>query len=77
MEQLPSRRRPRAHPKRVQAVAAASAVGQEHGFVFAFEPALRCAPLDARLIRQPSCNQAMQDPQHRADGVGLAGEQEA
>jgi len=29
----------RTHPQRVQAVVAASAVGQERGFVFAFEPA--------------------------------------
>ena len=30
----------RTHPQRVQAVVAASAVGQKGGFVFAFEPAL-------------------------------------
>ena len=50
---------------------AAEALDQRH------RAALRCAPLDARLIRQPSCDHAMHDPQHRADGFGLAGEQEA
>jgi len=37
----------------------------------------RAGALDARLIRQPFCDHAMHDPQHRADGFGLAGEQEA
>jgi hypothetical protein len=50
---------------------AAEALDQRH------RAALRCAPLDARLSRQPSCDHAMHDPQHRADGFGLAGEQEA
>jgi len=40
-------------------------------------PALRAGALDARLIRQPARNHAMHDAQHRADGFGLAGEQEA
>ena len=37
----------------------------------------RSGSLNARLIRQSSRDHAMHDPQHRADGFGLAGEQEA
>jgi len=40
----------RAQPQRVQAVAAASAVGQEHGFVFAFEPAF-AHPMPTHPVR--------------------------
>jgi len=50
---------------------AAEALDQRH------RAALRCVPLDARLVRQPTCDHAMHDPQHRADGFWLAGEQEA
>ena len=55
----------------IQVERAAEALDQRH------RAALRCAPLNACLIRQPSCDHTMHDPQHRADGFGLAGEQEA
>jgi len=50
---------------------AAEALDQRH------RAALRAGSVNARLSRQPSCDHAMHDAQHRADGFGLAGEQEA
>jgi len=50
---------------------AAEALDQRH------RAALRAGAVNARLICQPSRDHAMHDAQHRADGVGLAGEQEA
>ena len=55
----------------IQVERAAEALDQRH------RAALRAGAVDARLIRQPSCDHAMHDAQHRADGFGLAGEQEA
>jgi len=52
----------------IQVERAAEALDQRH------RAALRCAPPDARLIRQPARDHAMHDAQHRADGFGLAGE---
>ena len=136
----------RTHPQPIHAVVATRAVGQEHGFVFAFEPAaarqvpahamrdgvgelrqlrrgggaaqarlaprgldvrvvhavepqhvevdveiqraaealdqghhaaLRRIPRHAGLIGKPTGDHTMHDAQHRADGLRLAGEQEA
>ncbi len=50
---------------------AAEALDQRH------RAALRAGAFDARLIRQPARDHARDDPQHRADGFGAAGEQEA
>jgi len=55
----------------IQVERAAEALDQRH------RAALRDGAVNARLSRQPSCDHAMHDAQHRADGVGLAGEQEA
>ena len=55
----------------VEVKRAAEALDQRH------RAALRASALDARLIGQPAGDQPMHDAQHRADGVGLAGEQQA
>lgn len=49
----------------------AEALDQRH------RAALRGGAINARLICQPSRDHAMHGAQHRADGVGLAGEQQA
>jgi len=55
----------------IQAERAAEALDQR------YRAALRAGAVNARPSRQPSCDHALHDSQHRADGFGLAGEQEA